>query len=95
MGKTWTRRRDELGRRVAQPLFQKAYLRLCCETNPREAHLPTCHRHPLMCGDKTGFEERRNADQAAERIASKTGGPRRVYRCPDCDLWHLTTLAES
>jgi hypothetical protein len=50
---------------------------------------------PAMCGDKVGFERRTEAEARAGRISGKTDLEMRVYRCPFCELFHLTTQAET
>jgi len=51
-----------------------------------------------MCGDKSAIAGAGNArGLAREHAQAKTDGADtwRAYRCPDCELWHLTTKVET
>lgn len=43
-----------------------------------------------MC-DKHGFPERRLMKRYMKKIQKRGVGVRRVYKCPDCGLWHMTS----
>jgi hypothetical protein len=49
---------------------------------------------PAMCGDKVGFERRTDAIKRALAITNKIDAAMRVYRCPFCELFHLTAQPE-
>lgn len=44
-----------------------------------------------MCGRKAGYQNARAAHQAANVYEERRGEPLRVYRCPFCTRWHLTS----
>lgn len=101
MSRTWRRRKDRYGKPIPRtpgshpPESRRPLpLRLCCDTGAKEGHAPGCNRMPEMCGEKVGFERRTDAMKRALVIADKTDAPWRAYRCPFCELWHLTTLVE-
>lgn len=101
MGKTWRRRRDRRGNPLGSrkgfreaDRWAKHQLRVCCDTVAREDHAPDCSRPEAMCGDKRAYEDRGRAEYRAAAIAAETGHPRRAYRCPSCNLWHLTSKVE-
>ena len=52
----------------------------------------------FMCGRKKSFSSKRVAGKAIERIQVKTRGDEfanwRVYECPKCHCFHLTTTPE-
>jgi hypothetical protein len=43
-----------------------------------------------MC-DKRGYRSKREAKRVVGRALNWHGPARRVYRCPDCGRWHLTS----
>lgn len=43
-----------------------------------------------MC-DKHGWPERRAAKRYMKRAKKRGAGVRRVYLCPLCQLWHMTS----
>jgi hypothetical protein len=44
-----------------------------------------------MCGVKAVFDFNREASAHAVQLALETGWIWRAYRCPWCELFHLTT----
>jgi len=44
-----------------------------------------------MCTSKRRYCGRRAAGKAAMRASERTGKAHRIYRCPYCELWHLTS----
>lgn len=42
------------------------------------------------CRTKSSYSSEEAAIGAAIRLSTELG-PRKVYRCPDCGMWHLTT----
>ena len=65
--------------------------RECCDTHSREPHRSVCLRDEAMCGAKTGFESRSAGQRKVDSLDIATGLHWRVYRCPYCGLWHLTS----
>lgn len=45
--------------------------------------------------DKNGYPSRRAAKKAARIRSDKGGEPLRVYPCPNCGQWHMTSLMRS
>jgi hypothetical protein len=46
------------------------------------------------CGDKRGYGHQLDARQAILSIAQRGGPDMTEYRCPHCNLWHLTSQVE-
>jgi len=48
-----------------------------------------------MCGHKKPFETKTRAEERARFLSAKDPTVRmRAYHCPDCGLWHLTSLED-
>lgn len=46
---------------------------------------------PLACSDKLAFSTRIQAEAAAAVAAYQHGSELKVYMCPECGLWHLSS----
>jgi hypothetical protein len=58
------------------------------------AHLDG-HPHPTCGSRKLAWATKSDARRALRQVQSKPGtSVQRVYRCPDCDTWHLTSSRE-
>ena len=93
MGRTWERRPKRRNPAHAAAKHMEYAQRACCGTHSRQPHAAGCQRHPRMCGDKAAFERGTGARQhaRAHSIAGTDGSALwRAYRCPSCELWHLT-----
>ena len=68
--------------RDAPPTYQRGMP----EMTPYEAVY-----HARRCVGKTAFHTRQAARKRARELRRETGRRYRVYRCPLCSRWHLTT----
>lgn len=52
----------------------------------------------MTCGKKHGFIEEKDAINAlnyGKKKAGKKSIPKSYYRCPDCNLFHLTSMKKT
>lgn len=49
------------------------------------------HAAWAMCHSKHRYPGHRAAGIAAMRAEERTGKAHRIYRCPYCEMWHLTS----
>jgi hypothetical protein len=91
MSRSWDRRSKRRNAPHGRNKHAEPALRVCCWTPSRRRHAANCRRDPVMCGVKTGFETATNAESHALELVSITAIPWRVYHCPWCGLYHLTS----
>jgi len=95
VSKTWRRRGNEKRLYRSQGKVYPVQPRECCGTSPRQPHAKGCERHEVMCGHKKPFETKTRAEERARFLSAKDPTVRmRAYHCPDCGLWHLSSLED-
>lgn len=60
-------------------------------TGDMDANVFRCGRHP----EKRRYDDKRLATREAKRLSREHGSPTRIYRCPACGDFHLTTVRKA